>query len=176
LRPDPGDRASLMAPTMPADARSRGGFSIERIIDIDRPQAEVFAYLADTASFAAVDRALVEYEPHGVLTEGLEGRFVHRRGGMRARTTWKVEELTAPSRLRVSLRGMGYEMESLVELGPDDGGTLARFVDSVWPTNLGGRLMVALSGGIMRRDLRARSDRLKAILGGPAAETGAARS
>jgi hypothetical protein len=37
-------------------------------------------------------------------------------------------------------------------------------VDRVWPTSVAGRVLVALSGGIMRRDLRARSARLKALL------------
>jgi hypothetical protein len=137
-------------------------------MDIDRQQADVFAYLADTASFRAVDLALVDFQPRGRLTEGLEGTFTHRRGGMTVRTTWRVEELDEPRSLRVSIRGLGYVMESLVELGPDGEETLARFVDSIWPTNLAGRVMLALSGGIMRRDLRARADRLKAILESPA--------
>jgi hypothetical protein len=62
---------------------------------------------------------------------------------------------------------MGYGMIEEVDLEPTDTGTRARFVDRVWPTSLPGRLMVALSGGIMRRDLRARADRLKALLDGP---------
>jgi hypothetical protein len=124
----------------------------------------VFAYLADTASFPAVDRALIDYQPRGVLSEGLAGTFTHRRGGMTARTTWRVEWLEPPSRLRVSIQGMGYGMESSVELAEDGEGTLARFVDSVWPTSLPGRVLVALSGAIMRRDLRARAARLKTIL------------
>jgi hypothetical protein len=146
----------------------RGGFAVERVLDIDRAPSDVFDFLADTASFPAVDLALVDYQPRGRLVEGLEGTFTHRRGGMTARTTWRVEELVAPTRLRVSIAGLGYGMESLAELARDgDGegeGTVARFVDAVWPTNLYGRVLVALSGGIMRRDLRARADRLKAIL------------
>jgi hypothetical protein len=146
----------------------RGGFAVERVLDIDRAPSDVFDFLADTASFPVVDLALVDYQPRGQLVEGLEGTFTHRRGGMTARTTWRVEELVAPARLRVSIAGLGYGMESLVELADDgtgDGdGTVARFVDAVWPTNLYGRVLVALSGGIMRRDLQARAERLKAIL------------
>jgi hypothetical protein len=43
----------------------RGGFAIESELDIGRPQAEVFEYLADTDSFTALDKALVEFEPQG---------------------------------------------------------------------------------------------------------------
>jgi hypothetical protein len=64
----------------------------------------------------------------------------------------------------VRIDGMGYAMTEEAELEASDAGTRARFVDRVWPTSLPGRVMVAFSGGIMRRDLRARADRLKAIL------------
>jgi hypothetical protein len=55
-------------------------------------------------------------------------------------------------------------MTETAELKAIPTGTRARFVDRVWPTTLPGRLLVALSGGIMRRDLRARAARLKALL------------
>lgn len=144
--------------------RPRGAFSVEQVLGIGRAPAEVFAYLTDTSSFPAVDRALIDYQPRGVLSDGLAGTFTHRRSGMTAHTTWRVESLEPPSRLRVSIQGMGYGMESSVELAEDGDGTLARFVDTVWPTTLPGRILVALSGSLMRRDLRARAARLKAIL------------
>ena len=83
---------------------------------------------------------------------GLSGTFVHRRGGMTARTTWTVEELVRPSRLRVAVHGMGYEMDEEATLVATGSGTLATFIDTVRPTAIPGRLMVALSSGIMRRD------------------------
>jgi hypothetical protein len=43
-------------------------------------------------------------------------------------------------------------------------GTLATFTDTVRPTSLLGRPLVALSGRIMRRDLSARAALLKAAL------------
>ena len=135
---------------------------------IDRAPEVVFGLLADTASFRLVDRALVEVAPEGTLTTGMTGHFVHRRGGLPARTTWRVTKAEAPHRLAVEIRGMGYAMTEAAELEPIATGTRARFVDRVWPTSLPGRLLVALSRGIMTRDLRARSARLKEVLeGGP---------
>jgi hypothetical protein len=141
-----------------------GGFELRTEIEIKRQQADVFTFLADTRGYRAVDSALVEVEPEGPLAEGMTGRFLHRRAGLPARTTWRVLTLEAPSRLVVELRGMGYAMTEALEVEGTPLGTRARFLERVWPTSLAGRLMVALSGGIMRRDLRARASLLKAVL------------
>jgi carbon monoxide dehydrogenase subunit G len=148
-------------------SEARGGFRIESTFDIDRPPAEVFAFLADTASFRAVDPALVDFSPAGPLSTGLHGTFAHRRGWMIARTRWTVTELEAPRSVVVEIQGSGYGMSEAATLEPLAGGTRATFADRVWPTSLAGRLLVALSGGVMRRDLRARGERLKAVLEQP---------
>ena len=134
------------------------------------PEA-VFDFLIDTDSFRILDRALVSYTPDGVMELGGSGTFVHRRGGMTARSTWTVEELERPSRVRVAIRGMGYEMEETATLVATDAGTRATFVDTVRPTSMAGRLLVALSGGIMRRDLANRSALLKSTLEDGSRET-----
>src|SRR5262245_31599032 len=126
---------------------------IRHDIDVRQPPEAVFDFLADTDSFRILDRALISYTPEGVMRVGLNGTFVHRRGGMTARSTWVVEELERPVRLRVAIRGMGYAMEETATLVATDQGTRATFVDTVRPTSVAGRLLVAMSGGIMRRDL-----------------------
>jgi hypothetical protein len=133
-------------------------------IEIRSSPEAVFDFLADTDSFRILDRALVSYSPGGVMRVGLSGTFVHRRGGMTARSTWVVEELERPVRLRVAIRGMGYAMEETANLEATGAGTRATFVDTVRPTSIGGRLLVALSGGIMRRDLGDRAALLKSTL------------
>ena len=140
------------------------GFELAYELEVARPPSDVFALLVDPESFRAVDPALVDYGPRGPLTAGSEGWFKHRRGGMTARTTFRVSELDPPRRIKVAISGMGYGMTEAAELEATPTGTRARFVDRVWPTTLPGRLLVALSGGIMRRDLRARAARLKALL------------
>ena len=127
---------------------------------------EVFAFLTSAEGLRAVDPALVDYGPPGPLTAGGKGWFRHRRAGMTANTTWRITSFEPPARLEVAIAGMGYAMTESAALEPTESGTRVRFVDRVWPTTLPGRLLVALSGGIMRRDLRARADRLKAILDG----------
>jgi hypothetical protein len=145
------------------------GFELTYELDLARQPADVFALLADTGSFRAVDPALIDFGPPGALAAGAEGWFKHRRGGMTARTTFRVTEFDAPRRFEVAISGMGYSMTEAAELEAVATGTHARFVDRVWPTSLPGRLLVALSGGIMRRDLRARAARLKALLEAEAA-------
>ena len=133
-------------------------------LDLARPPEAVFELLIDTEQFRAVDPALVDHGPRGRLAATSEGWFRHRRGGLTARTTYRVTAFEAPRRLEVSISGMGYGMTESAVLEATATGTKARFVDRVWPTTLPGRLLVALSGGIMRRDLEARSARLRALL------------
>jgi polyketide cyclase/dehydrase/lipid transport protein len=141
-----------------------GGFDLETYVDLERAPEDVYAFLADTRSFRALDAALVEVEPEGPLSLGLTGRFLHRRGGLPARTMWRVTALDAPSRLVVELRGMGYQMTEAIELERSPLGTRARFVERIWPTSLAGRLLVALSAGVMRRDLAKRRALLKTVV------------
>jgi hypothetical protein len=140
------------------------GFELTFELDVARPPGDVFALLIDPGQFRVLDPALLDHGPPGPLTAGAEGWFKHRRAGMTARTTYRVTAFDAPSRLEVAISGMGYAMTEAAELEAIPKGTRARFVDRVWPTTLPGRLLVALSGGIMRRDLRARAERLKALL------------
>ena len=84
--------------------------------------------------------------------------------GMTAKATWTTTEFEPPIRVTQYLRGMGYELTESVRLTAVDGGTDMHVVDTLLPTSLGGRVFVAMSRGIMKRDLRARSQRLKAIL------------
>lgn len=143
------------------------GFELAFELDITRPPAQVFAFLTSAEGLRAVDPALIDYGPLGPIAAGGAGWFKHRRGGMTARTTWAVTAFEEARRLEVAISGMGYAMTESAALEATATGTRARFVDRVWPTSLPGRLLVALSGGIMRRDLRARSARLKALLEAP---------
>ena len=141
-----------------------GGFEIERDLEIDRDVATIFDFLTDPTKFGVVDLALVEVEPMTPIALGTGGRMTHRRGGMIARTTWSVTSFEPPRAVTVEIHGSGYAMTESAELETTPAGTRIRFVDRVWPTSLPGRLLVALSGGIMRRDLQARSEHLVAAL------------
>lgn len=140
------------------------GFELTFELEVARPPLEVFASLISPEGMRAVDPNLVDYGPSGPITAGGSGWFKHRRGPMTAKTTFRVTAFEAPTRLEVAISGMGYAMTESADLVATASGTRARFVDRVWPTSLAGRILVALSGGIMRRDLQARAGRLKALL------------
>ena len=104
------------------------------------------------------------------------------RGGFRIESTFDVDRSPAevlafvadtanfgvvPRSLVVEIHGSGYGMTEAATLGPIADRTRATFVETVWPTSLAGRLLVALSGGVIRRDLRPRSERLRAVLEQP---------
>ena len=140
------------------------GLELTFELDVARPPGDVFALLVDPDHFRLLDPAVLDYGPKIALSIDSEGWFKHRRGGMTARTTYRVTAFDPPRRLEVAISGMGYAMTEGAELDSIPMGTRARFVDRVWPTTLPGRLLIALSGGFMRRDLEARAARLKALL------------
>src|SRR6476661_4750377 len=146
-RSDPRRRAGLSEPA--------GGFELRHEIDVERDPGAVFDFLTSPEGLRAVDPALVDYGPPGPIAAGGTGWFAHRRGAMVARTTWRVTGFEPPTHLEVEIAGMGYGMTEGADLEATATGTRARFVDRVWPTSIAGRVLVALSGGIMRRDLRA---------------------
>jgi hypothetical protein len=127
--------------------------------------ADVFDVLADPSTWFDLDPALEDVEPGAPLSPGVVGTMRHRRGPrMHVTTGWENTSLLPPSRLENLIRGPGYELRETVTLAPDVRGTRVAVVDTLTPTSLIGRVMVALSRGIIERDLRSRCDRLKSLI------------
>ena len=136
------------------DGRTRIAASPER----------VFEFLADPTRWSEYDPTLVEATPRERLTVGATGIVRNRRMGVTAKATWTTTELEPPVRVTQYTRGMGYELTESVQLTAVGGGTDMHVVITLLPTSLGGRAFVAMSRGIVERDLRARSQRLRALL------------
>jgi hypothetical protein len=144
---------------------------VERSDKIRQTPDAVFAVLSDPTTWAAYDHALVDVQPQTPLRLGLTGTIRRRVGlGMTVTTAWKVLELDPPTRLVLLDTGRGYELRETLVLAATATGTSMTVTDTLVPTSLPGRLMVALSGRFIERDLKSRLVALKAVLeGGPAA-------
>jgi hypothetical protein len=147
---------------------------VEGDIVISRTANRVFDVLADPTTWGDVDPALIEVSPLERLSLGATGTMRHRRGpGITARTSWTITAFVPGRSIDNRLTGLGYELTESVELTPDATGTRMRVVDTVVSTTLFGRVMVAMSRGIMERDLRARFANLKTLIeAGPAGPDG----
>lgn len=97
------------------------------------------------------------------MAQGSSGSLSHRRSGTE-KTQWEVTAFQAPANFEVLITGLGYTLRETVTVDATDGGVRMSITDVLLPTSLVGRLIVALSGGIVHRDLKARSARLKAQL------------
>jgi hypothetical protein len=138
---------------------------IEGRVAIGATPQRVFDVLADPATWFRIDPTLVDVTPRERLVVGTSGTMRNRRGpGLVATATWTTTELIPGARLVQQLQGFGYELTEAVALEPHTVGTQMSVVDSLTPTSLAGRLMVALSRGVMERDLQTRFARLKALL------------
>ena len=143
---------------------------IERRIGLEAEPQRVFDVLVDPATWFTIDPTLVDVSPRERITLGSSGTMRNRRGpGMTATVRWTTTELEPGVRLTQHLIGMGYELTESVELSAGSPGTQMAVVDTLVPTSFAGRVMVALSRGIMERDLASRFERLRALLESPVA-------
>jgi hypothetical protein len=136
----------------------------EYTVDTARPPTEVYAFLIDQDNWAALDPTLLDVSPRGEVVVGMAGTMRRRVNGLRVTDTWIVTALEPSSRLAMRVRGPGYEVTETMTLEAIPQGTRVTVVDVLEPTSLGGRLFVAVSGPFIRRDLKARFERLRSLL------------
>ena len=84
--------------------------------------------------------------------------------GLSVKTKWENTVFEPGARLENLITGFGYELRELIVLAVAGRGTHATVTDTLTPTSLIGRAMVALSRGIIERDLQARYAKLKTVL------------
>jgi hypothetical protein len=84
--------------------------------------------------------------------------------GLKVTTAWKNTALMPGVRIEMLDTGFGYELHESVVLSGDPVGTRVTVVDTLRPTSLIGRVMVASSRRIIQRDLDARLASLKSLL------------
>jgi hypothetical protein len=125
----------------------------------------VYDVLIDLDRWSELDPTLLELVPRDRLVPGSHGTMTNRRAAvMRVTTAWDIVELAPGERYVVRIVGRGYELIETVDLSPTDGGTTVSVADDLRATSLAGRVMVPMSGGIIRRDLEGRLARLRAVL------------
>lgn len=137
---------------------------VEQHLEISRPPSVVFGFLGDVSNWPLIDAAVLEVTPSGPVTTGSSGTAVYKRPGTKVTTRWEITQLEPDERLEVFMTGSGYTLRETVDVRESSSGTELDIVDTLEPTNLIGRVMVAISGRMIRRDLAARSDKLKALL------------
>ncbi|MEO8230392.1 MAG: SRPBCC family protein [Chloroflexota bacterium] len=137
---------------------------VEGQVGIARTPQEVFVVLADPATWSAVDAALLDVTPSEPLIPGASGTMRRRVAGLTVKTAWQNTAFVPGARLENLIRGFGYELRESVVLEAAPIGTRMTVVDTLTPTSLVGRAFVAISRGVIERDLHSRFAKLKALL------------
>ena len=140
--------------------------------DIAGPPERVYAVLIDQGAWAALDPPLVDFTPRGPLAVGMTGTLTRKVAGRRITDGWTILELEPGTRFAMKVTGAGYELIETITLEATAGGTRATTVDTYRHTSLGGRLLIAVSGPFIRRDLRKRYKRLTALVEGDGSFSG----
>jgi uncharacterized protein YndB with AHSA1/START domain len=121
---------------------------------IERPPAEVFAYLADPRNLHDWQgTAEVEQLTSGPIGEGARFREVHRMLGRRIESVTEVVDYDPDRRFGVHVISGPFPIDGRWELEPDGAGTLLRFsAEGPGPT---------LAAPLVRRRFRGAHARLK---------------
>ncbi|MDF9868180.1 SRPBCC family protein [[Kitasatospora] papulosa] len=140
----------------------------EATVDIDRPVAEVFAFLADGENdrkFSPRVQAISK-QPAGPTAVGRVFRSTVKDAGMTTRREFRISDLVAPARIRwnevstnlVTAREGGYDLEPLA-----NGRTRVRIFNDLEGHRLG-KLLVGLAVAAARKDAPAFGQRIKAAV------------
>ena len=137
----------------------------EAVVEVDRPAAEVFAYLADGRNDPQFSPRVLKIErtPDTATAVGTVFRSTVKDAGMKTAREFRVTELEAPVKLRwaevsknsVTVREGGYDLESLA-----DGRTRVRIFNLLEGHGLG-KLLVGLALAAARKDAPAFGTRIK---------------
>jgi uncharacterized protein YndB with AHSA1/START domain len=137
----------------------------EFTVEIARPPADVFAYLADPSKVPEWQSSAVEAKlaTDGAIGVGSRIEEVRSFVGRRVRTTLEVTEYEPERRFSLKTVEGPVPVEVRHTLEPSNGGTRLRFVGTGDPKGFGGfaqSLLVRAAEREFKRDFR----RLKAIL------------
>jgi carbon monoxide dehydrogenase subunit G len=138
-------------------------------IDIQRPPAEVFAYLArheNHRQFIAENISCEQLTP-GTLAVGSRVRNVARLLGREMVELFEIVEFDPPRAIgKASLPGSTYQTADRFELEPHGAGTRVRLTVTGTPHGLAQRALRWVIEPLVRRSTRAALARLKRILEG----------
>ncbi|WP_327371770.1 SRPBCC family protein [Streptomyces sp. NBC_01217] len=142
--------------------------SFEATVEIDRPIAEVFAYLADGEHDPEFSPRVLRIDktPAGPTAVGTVFRSTVKDAGMKAQREFEIKELVAPSRIRWQERSKnivtasegGYDLEATAA-----GGTRVRIFNVLEGHGVG-KLLVGFAAGAARKDAPAFGQRIKAAV------------
>ncbi|MFI2780323.1 SRPBCC family protein [Streptomyces sp. ALB3] len=143
----------------------------EATVDVDRPVAEVFAFLADGENDRKFSPRVqkISKSPAGPTAVGTVFRSKVKDAGMTTRRTFRISDLVAPTRIRwnelsanlVTAREGGYDLEPL---GRDR--TRVRIFNDLEGHRLG-KLLVGFAVAAARKDAPAFGQRIKAAVEAP---------
>lgn len=138
---------------------------VEESVHIDRPVAEVFAYMSDPGNQTTIQSNMIEFHSDGPLEKGRRTSGVTRVAGRKVEWTAEVTEFE-PDR-RVEIRSVEAPMSFHItwRLEPSEEGTRLTFEQEIG--SLGsffGRLADPVVTKMYARDVRGNLDNLKTLL------------
>ncbi|MET4924717.1 SRPBCC family protein [Streptomyces sp. PSRA5] len=137
----------------------------EAVTDIDRPIAEVFAYLAQGTNDPAFSPRVqkITKKPTGPTDVGTVFQSTVKDAGMKSQREFRITELETPTRIRwmetsknvVMAREGGYDLEAI-----SDGRTRVRLFNVLEGHGIG-KVLVGFALSAARKDASAFGERIK---------------
>lgn len=138
---------------------------VEESVHIERPVAEVFAYVADPDNQTTIQSNMIEFHSDGPLEKGRRTNGVTRVAGRKIEWTAEVTEFEQDRRVEIRSIDAPMDFHITWQYEPEDGGTRIRFEQEVG--SLGsffGRLADPVVTKMYARDVRSNLENLKTLL------------
>ena len=119
---------------------------------INKPVAEVFAFMTDSANWPDVEVGLLDIQPRGKVAVGSKGTETRDMRGRKIQATWEVAELEANKKLTVNGGGPGMKVRAVTSFAQKDNGTDVAFTMDYWPQGLMMKLMSPMIKGQFKKD------------------------
>lgn len=134
-------------------------------VQIAASPAKVFNFLEIPENWLKFASGLVDVQPRQPLTLGATGYYARAQGRSVAKNNFEVVEFVPNRKLvmKVSASWMTARDETVLAEAPN-GTTQATFSETLVPHSLGGHIMLALFGWLIRKSLRDDYARLKSVL------------
>jgi carbon monoxide dehydrogenase subunit G len=138
---------------------------------VRRPPADVFAFMTDLATSPRWIKGLTEARlTHGPMRQGARFQATRKVGGRSTTETIEVVRHDPPRGYSVvaGLMGGGVELRIDYDLAPEKDGTRVRSVTTATARSLGGRLVMPMFWGAVKKNDAGNLALLKRALEGPA--------
>ncbi len=135
-------------------------------IQIDKPVADVYRYIINTANWPKMEAEVVSVTPMGVVKKGMKGTEVRKMGKRTVDGSWEITELEQDKKLTMAWGGKGISGTATDMLTASGNGTKLTFQMDYKTKGLMMMLMGPMISMQFKKTTKAMMPRMKSAIEG----------